>query len=105
DVIMPKLPDRSMAGLFRRYEALFEAFANMDRFQRLLNYKMINGLMLTSYAKKQTDRELKKKMFELKNDIFINLASDRDFRRMLAFKYLKTKNFRVLQFCRACEET
>ena len=40
-------------GLFKRYQSIFEAFANMNREERLLNYKFLNGLMLTSHAKKQ----------------------------------------------------
>jgi hypothetical protein len=104
ELILPRLPDKNLPGLFRRYEALFEKFANMNRVQRYLNYKMVNGLMLTSFAKKTKDAAQKKQLFELKNKIFLSLANDREARRMLAFKYLTTKNFRVIAFCSECEK-
>lgn len=104
ELVLARCPDRALAGLFRRYEALFEAFANMDRHERLINYMFINALMLTSHAKKATQVEEKKKIFDLKNSVFLKLANDREIRKKLAFKYLTSKNFRVLAFCAACEK-
>lgn len=102
ELVLVKNPARDLSGLFRRYEALFEAFANMERPERLINYKFINALMLTSHAKKSTTVEEKKHLFELKNNIYMNLANDRETRKKLAFKYLVSKNFRVTDFCEEC---
>jgi hypothetical protein len=102
ELVLVKCPDRSLAGLFRRYEALFEAFANMDRPERLINYKFMNALILTSHAKKTTNLDDKKKLFDMKNDLYLNLANDRETRKKLAFRYLMSKNFRVTEFCDEC---
>lgn len=102
EMILPKQADKDLSGLFRRFQLLFETYANMPRDQRLLNYQMINALMLTSYAKKAEAPEIKKRLFDLKNELIIKLANDRTYRRMLGFKYLASKNFRVLKFCDAC---
>jgi hypothetical protein len=102
ELVLVRNPDRALAGLFRRYEALFEAFANMDRPERLINYKFLNVLMLTSHAKKAESVEEKKRLFDLKNKLFLNLANDRETRKKLAFMYLVSKNFRVTEFCADC---
>jgi len=102
ELVVVRCPDRKLAGLFRRYEALFEVFANMPREERLINYKFINGLMLTSYAKKAAEKVEKKKLFDYKNEVFLSIANNRESRRKVAFKYLVSKNFRVLKFCDSC---
>ena len=102
ELILVKSPDRKLAGLFRRYEALFETFANMERAERIINYKFLNALMLTSYAKKSTDQVAKKKLFDMKNEIYLDLANNRESRRKINFKYLASRNFRVIQFCDNC---
>lgn len=102
ELIMARSPGAAYLGLFRRYEALFEAFANMSREDRLLNYRLINALMLTSYAKKVKDVAEKKKLFDLKNELFLLVANDRASRRKLQIKYLASKNFRVISYCADC---
>ena len=102
ELVLVRNPDRDLSGLFRRYEALFEAFANMERHERLINYKFLNALMLTSHAKKSTNVEEKKRLFDMKNALYVNLANDRETRKKLAFKYLMSKNFRVTEFCEEC---
>lgn len=104
ELVLVKNPLRDLSGLFRRYEALFEAFANMERHERLINYKFLNALMLTSHAKKAATVELKKQLFDMKNALFLSLANDRETRRKLAFKYLVSKNFRVVEFCAECTQ-
>jgi hypothetical protein len=102
ELVLVKNPLRDLSGLFRRYEALFEAFANMERHERLINYTFLNALMLTSHAKKAATVEQKKKLFDMKNNLFLRLANDRETRKKLAFKYLVSKNFRVVEFCKDC---
>ena len=102
ELVLVRNPDRDLSGLFRRYEALFEAFANMERPERVLNYKFLNALMLTSHAKKAANVEDKKHLFDMKNRVYLSLANDREARRKVAFKYLVSKNFRVTEFCAAC---
>jgi hypothetical protein len=104
ELVMAKTPNRDLSGLFRRYEAIFENFANMPKEERLINYKLFAALILTSHAKKATGVEEKKKLFDYKNNLFVTLANDREARRKLNFMYLVSKNFRVIKFCAGCEK-
>jgi len=102
DMVMVRNPDRNLSGLFKRYEALLEMLANMDRDERLLNYRFLASLILTSHAKKATTVEEKKNLFDMKNAMYLRIANDRNDRKLLVFKYLNSKNFRVLDFCKKC---
>jgi hypothetical protein len=104
DLILARCQDRDLSGLFKRYEAIFEAFANMERHERMVNYKFLNALMLTSYAKKALDNETKRDLFNKKNELFMDIVGNIEQRKKVAFKYLASKNFRVLEFCKACTE-
>ncbi len=105
ELILPKCSDRSYSGLFRRFEAIFELFANMDRPVRMLNYRFFCGMLLTSHAKKSEDPVVKKELFDLKNQLFLNIANDPIFKRQVAFRYLVSKHFRVLDYCAKCTAT
>ena len=102
ELVLVRNAMRDLAGLFRRYEALFESFANMERPERIINYRFLNALMLTSHAKKSESPEERKHLFDLKNKLFLSMANDRELRRKLAFKYLVSKHFRVTEFCAEC---
>jgi hypothetical protein len=104
DLILVKNPEKSLSGLFKRYAALFESLANLPKDQRGLVYKIMTGLMLTSHAKKSTNSQEKRQLFELKNQLFLGIANDRALRRQVEFKYLVSKNFRVLQYCDSCQK-
>jgi hypothetical protein len=105
DLILVKNSQKSLSGLFKRYAALFEALANMPKEQRGLVYKIMTGLMLTSHAKKATNAESRRGLFDMKNNLFVAIANDRFLRRQVEFKYLGSKNFRVLQYCDTCQKT
>lgn len=102
DLILGRNPDRSLSQLFRKYEALLEAFANMDREERIINYKYLMALIITSHAKKTQDITERKALFDIKNRIFVDLITDRNSRRKMQFKYLISNNFRVIEFCETC---
>ncbi len=105
DLILARSPDPSLSGLFRRYEAIFEACANMPKEERILNYKFLCALMLTSYAKKEENVEKKKELFDKKNKLYLDIANKPHQRRVCAFRYLVSKNFRVLEFCPKCTKS
>lgn len=105
DLLFARSPDRELAQLFRRYESLLETFANMDREERTLNYKFFIALILTSHAKKTKCLDERKKIFDLKNELFFDIANNRNTRRKVAFRYLHSKNFRVISFCDNCTES
>ena len=60
--------------------------------------------MLTSYAKKTNDMELKKSLFEQKNSLFASVANNLAYKQKLNFKLLISKNFRVIEYCKSCRE-
>jgi hypothetical protein len=105
ELILVKNAQKSLGGLFKRYAALFETLANLPKEERGLAYKIFTGLMLTSHAKKTTSAETRRKLFELKNQLFLTIANDRALRRRLEFKYLVSKNFRVVKYCESCQKT
>lgn len=105
DLILVKNTQRALSGLFKRYAALFEALANLPKEQRGLVYKVMTGLMLTSHAKKAANSEERRKLFDLKNQLFLAIANDRALRRQVEFKYLVSKNFRVINYCDTCQKT
>ena len=102
DLLMARCANKDYSQIFRRYDAILEVFANMERDERLMNYKFLIALSLTSHAKKIQDVTERKKLFDLKNEIFISIANNRPSRRKLAFRYLVSKNFRVVEFCANC---
>jgi hypothetical protein len=105
DLILVKNSQKTLSGLFKRYAALFEALANMPKDQRGLAYKIMTGLMLTSHAKKAASADSRRGLFDMKNNLFIAIANDRTLRRQVEFKYLVSKNFRVLKYCETCQKT
>ncbi len=105
DLILVKNVQKSLSGLFKRYAALFETVANMSKEQRGLVYKIMTGLMLTSHAKKTVDPETRRSLFEMKNKLFLAICNDRSLRRQVEFKYLVSKNFRVMSYCDVCQKT
>ena len=99
-IVRPNL--KTQTGLVKRYTELFEALANMDKDRRQVMYKFITSLALTSHARKAASQEEKRKLFAIKNALYIDMVNDRAVRRLLEFKYLVSKNFRVLAYCDAC---
>jgi hypothetical protein len=105
DLILAKSAEHNFSGLFKKYTELFEDFANMEREERMINYKFLNALMLTSYAKKSNSQEEKKLLFDKKNTLFLDIANNPKQRKKINLRYLDSKNFRVVEFCKTCTET
>ena len=102
DLLFARCADPELSKLFKRYETIFETFANLDKSERVLKYKFLISLIITSYAKKSKDTAEKKRLFDMKNNLYLNIANDRESRRKCAFRYLNSKNFRVVKFCDEC---
>lgn len=102
DLVLVRNTQKPLSGLFKRYADLFEALANMDKDHRNLVYRFMTALMLTSHAKKAANQDTKRKLFEHKNDLFVAMANERTLRRIFEFKYLVSKNFRVISYCEDC---
>lgn len=102
ELVLPRIGDKSWTGLFKRYESIFEMFANMEKAERILNYKMFTGLVLTSHAKKTLDRDRKRELFNMKNELYLSIANHPELRRKVALLYLTASNFRVIKYCENC---
>lgn len=103
DIVLVKRPlDDQYQGLFKRYETLFEALANMSLQERIINYKFLNALMLTGHARRTEDVPKKRQLFDLKNELYFDLARNRETRRLLSFRYLTSKRALVLEYCPDC---
>jgi hypothetical protein len=102
DLILVKTSSKTNGGLFKRYTELFEALANIEKETRYIIYRFLTCLILTSHARKTTKVEEKRRLFEQKNDFFVAMANERSLRKLFEFKYLVSKNFRVLKYCESC---
>lgn len=105
DLILARCSDRSLNAQFKRYETLFEKFANMEREERIINYCFLVGLILTSHAKRTQDKQIRRDLFDRKNEIFLKIANSRAFRKKISFMYLNSKNYLVLEYCPNCKST
>ncbi len=103
DLLLARSSNREYSQVFRRYEAILEVLANMDRDERIMNYKFLIALILTSHAKKLQSVQERKALFDLKNELYFNVANNKNLRRKIAFRYLVSKNFRVVTFCEPCQ--
>jgi hypothetical protein len=103
DLLFARCSDRTLNAQFKRYETLLEKFANMEREERMINYCFLVGLILTSHAKRTQDKQVRRDLFDRKNELFLKLANARSFRKKLSFLYLDSKNFLVLEYCPACK--
>lgn len=101
-LILAQCPDPKYLGLFRRFSALLESFANMDATERTLNYKFLNALMFTAHAKKTDDPKKRKELFDKKNEIILDILKNKEQNRKIAYKYLKSSNFLVTDYCEKC---
>ncbi len=104
DILIPKCKDKEALHFFRRYEFLLEKIASYSKEDRYIKYKFIVGLILTSHAKKTLDKDLKKQLFDLKNEIYLSIINDLNSRRKISIKYLSSKNFIVRSYCPECQK-
>lgn len=105
ELIMARCPDKSLSVPFKRYQLLLESFANTSKEERIINYKMLCALVLTSHAKKLKEKDKKRELFEIKNQLFYDLANDPVARRKVGLKYLGSSTFRVVKYCDSCQES
>ncbi len=104
DLILPTLATPSKNHpFFNKLEFFFEQLANKDRVQRMIAYKMIAALSFTSHARKITSEEERRKLYEFKNNIYLDIANNEAARRLVSFKYLKDqKRALVVKYCDSC---
>ena len=99
-MIQPKVLDYPQ--LLRRYQYLFESLANEPRDRRVIIYKLLSSLILTSHAKKADSVEIKKDLFDRKNKLYLSIAQDSVASRAVEFRYLLSNHVRVLKYCESC---
>ena len=104
DLILARLLDNTYRSLFQKYQVFFESMANLERDDRILVYKMMCCLMLTSHAKRVVDRDERRKIFDFKNKLFLSLANNESLKKKLSFRYLISPRALVTEFCPECTE-
>ena len=104
DIVMSKCPNKEWGGLFKRYGFILEHLANEDKTTRSIKYKIITALALGSHARHIEDTAEKKRMYDLKNDLFFSLANNKELESEFKIKYLVTNRFLVTKFCDQCEK-
>ncbi len=102
NLILIKCPDTKYESLFKRYEVLFEGLANLTPDDRRMKYMLLLGLILSSHAKLTKDEAERKKLFDMKNELYLKIVNNKDHRRRLGLLYLMAKPFKVVEYCPRC---
>ncbi len=89
---------------FRKFDHLAVTLAQKPREERLLIYKIFCGLSLTAHARRTPDATERKKIFDLKNKLFISIANDPISRKMTNLRVGVSRRFKVIEYCRECKE-
>ena len=87
---------------FRKYDTLALHLAAGTREERILMSGFLFGLALTAHARRNKNTEQRKKMFDIKNRLFLALANKSEFRRVCNFRILQNKRFKVTKYCDDC---
>ncbi len=104
DLVMSKCPNKDWSGLFKRYGFILEHLANEDKTTRNIKYKIITALALGSHAKHTEDADERKHLYDLKNDLFFSLVSNKELEDQFKIRYLATNRFLVTKFCDSSKE-
>ncbi|MGE0172902.1 MAG: hypothetical protein AB7T49_08960 [Oligoflexales bacterium] len=104
DLLLGQIKDKALHPFFKKYQLLLEHLANTQPEERLTVYHYFLALILTSHARRSEDLEEKRRLFDLKNELFFHIVNNINLRKKLGLKYLVTKNFRVTEFCATCQE-
>jgi hypothetical protein len=89
---------------FRKFDHLAVTLAQKTREERLLIYKIFCGLSLTAHARRTPNAAERKKIFELKNKLFISIANDPVSRKMTNLRVGVSKRFKVIEYCSECKD-
>lgn len=103
DLVLPSCTKNDFQGFYEKFERLFELLANTEKKERLLIYKFLNAIMLTSCAKRCQQIEERKRLFDWKNQLFLSIANDMSLRSKLSFHYLMSSIPYVSKYCSTCQ--
>ncbi|NBW81319.1 hypothetical protein EBR21_06145 [bacterium] len=92
------------ATSYRKFDQLALHLAQMNRDERILLYKIFCGLGLTAHARRTTETVDRKKIFDLKNKLFLSIANDPNLRRMVNLRLGVSRRFKVTAYCADCTE-
>ena len=100
-----KFSKKSQQALsFRKFDQLALCLAQKTREERILVYRIFCGLSLTAHARRTLEIKERKKIFDLKNKLFLSIANDPSLRRMINLRLGVSKRFKVLEYCPSCTE-
>lgn len=89
---------------FRKFDQFALFLASKSKEERILLYKIFCGLSLTAHARRTRDDAERKKIFDLKNQLFVSIANDPMSRRLVNMRIGVSKRFKVLQYCAGCTQ-
>lgn len=86
----------------RKFEVIAETLVGWEREERILLYKFLCGLVITAHARRTNDTQTRKKLFDVKNRLYLSIANNLALRRVLNFRFCVSKRFKVLSYCENC---
>lgn len=87
---------------FRKFDQFALFLANKSKDERILLYKIFCGLSLTAHARRTKDEVARKRIFDLKNQLFVSIANDPTARRLVNLRIGVSKRFKVVEYCSEC---
>jgi hypothetical protein len=88
----------------KKYDALAMHLLNEERAQRVMIYLFLCGLALSAAARRTTEVEKRREIFELKNRVFLAIANKFELRKVLNFRFCVSKRFKVTRYCDECNQ-
>lgn len=93
------------ATSFRKFDQFAVFLSKKSKDERLLIYKIFCGLSLTAHARRTPEVADRKKIFDLKNKLFISIANDANVRKIINLRIGVSKRFKVVEYCGECQDS
>jgi hypothetical protein len=87
---------------FRKFDSLATSWVELPKFDRLLLYRFLCGVVLTAHAKRIKDHSQRNSLYALKNKLYLSIANDFASRKVLNFRLLVSPRFKVVEYCADC---
>ena len=104
DLVIPRLLDAEAKEGFAVYQKLFEQLASIPKIDRILTYRFLAGLILTSHARRTQKREERQALFQRKNEIIRSILEDPQQRAKIKLSRLKSDRRKLVKHCDECTQ-
>ena len=88
---------------YRKYDAFAESLVAQPKETRLLMYRFICGMALTAHARRTLDPNLRREIYDLKNELYLSIANHAVTRRLVGFRRCVDRRFKVTNYCDDCK--